>query len=71
MNFIQSWKKYKKDWLLVIGVVLVAFLAVSADGFSDLANKKFWWNFWSVVHIAAIATCVIGWFYLKANEKKK
>lgn len=69
----MSWKtyKYKKDLFLVIAVVLVGLLAVSGDGFSDLANKKFWWNFWSILHILAIITFVGGWIYLKSKDKSK
>ncbi len=63
--------KYLKDWLLVAAVVLVGLLAVSADGFSDLANKRFWWNFWSVVHVVAIVACVGGWLYLWNKDRKK
>lgn len=69
----MSWKtyKYKKDLFLVIAVILIGLLAVSADGFSDLADKKFWWNFWSVLHIASIVAFVVGWLYLKAKDKGK
>lgn len=69
MSFISKIKQYPKDAVLVLGVILVGLLAVSADGFSDLANKKFWWNFWSVIHVAAIVACVAGWIYLKNKDK--
>jgi uncharacterized membrane protein len=62
--------KYLKDWLLTIAAVLVGLLAVSADGFSDLATKKFWWNFWSVVHVLSIVAFIGGWLYLKIREKR-
>lgn len=71
MGLLQTIKKYPKDTLLVAAVVLIGFLAVSADGFSDLANKAFWWNFWSIVHVAAILFCVIGWLILYTKDKRK
>lgn len=68
---MNTFQKYPKDWCLVAAVVLTGILAVSADGFSDLANKAFWWNFWSIIHVAAIVAFVGGWFYLKAKDSRK
>jgi membrane associated rhomboid family serine protease len=61
-------KKYK-DVLLVVGVVLVAFIAMGGDGLADLANKKFWWSFWSVANVVAIIACFGGWFYLWKQDR--
>ncbi len=68
---MNTFQKYPKDWCIVAAVALTAFLAVSADGFSDLANKAFWWNFWSIIHVAAIIACVGGWIYLKGKDKQR
>lgn len=68
---MNTFQKYPKDWCLTAAAVLIGILAVSADGFSDLANKAFWWNFWSIVHVASIVAFVGGWFYLRAKDKNK
>lgn len=68
MNLFQTIKKYPKDTLAVVGVILIGILAVSADGFSDLAKKKFWWNLWSIVHVLSIIACIVGWLRLRARD---
>lgn len=71
MGLLQTIKKYPKDTLLVAGVILIAFFAVSADGFSDLANRRFWWNFWTIIHVASILFCIGGWTYLYVRDKSR
>lgn len=60
-----------KDWLLTAAVIIAVFLAVSADGFGDLANKKFWWKFWNIIWVASLLFCIGGWIYLKSKERDR
>lgn len=69
-KIISFVKKYPKDLCITIAVILIGFLAVSADGFSDFAETKFWWNFWSVVHVVAILTFVGGWVYFVRKDRR-
>jgi hypothetical protein len=71
MNIIQTIKKYPKDTLITVAVIMVGLLAVSSDGFSDFAQKKFWWIFWEVVSVLSILACFFGWLYLKSKDKTK
>jgi len=63
--------KYTKDILIVIAAVLLVLLAVSADGFSDYANRPFWWKAGSVIYILYIIGCVGGFIYLNNKTKAK
>lgn len=63
--------KYKKDIAIVAGVVLIGLLAVSGEGLSDLANKPFWWKFWSVTGIAALLTWIGGWVYFSSKNRSQ
>lgn len=69
MNLFQTIKKYPKDSLITLAVILVGILAVSSDGFSDFAKKKGWWIFWEVVEVLSIVACVAGWLFLKKKDK--
>lgn len=72
-KLIDWWKgyKYKKDLFLTIAAILIGLLAVSADGFSDFANSKFWQKTWTVIHVGSIAAFVGGWLYLRSKDKDK
>ena len=63
-------KKYTKDILIVIAALIAVGLAVSGDGFSDYANKPFWWKFWTGAAIASFLACVGGFIYLNNKTNK-
>lgn len=67
MSFI---KKYKKDLLITIAIVLAIVTAVLGWDWSDNADTPFWWNFWIVASIVAILACVGGWLYLKSKTPR-
>lgn len=69
MNLFQTIKKYPKDTLITVAVILVGILAVSSDGFSDIAKKKGWWMFWEVIEVLSIIACVAGWLFLNKKDK--
>ena len=55
--------KYKKDWLILVSVVLLLLMAVMGGHFADVANKPGWWNFWQGFQWFAIVVIIIGWVY--------
>lgn len=71
MNIIQTIRKYPKDTMKVIAAILIGVLAVSSDGFSDLARKAFWWNFWTIVQILAALTWIIVWVAIKKRQDEQ
>lgn len=58
-----------KDYFLIAAVVLLGILAVSGDGFSDYANKPFWWHFWGIAGWVALLALIVGWFVLYLKSK--
>lgn len=61
--------KYLKDGLLVFLAFTLMFFAVSGDGFADLANKAFWWNFWNVACVVGWLGTFGGWLYLVKKDR--
>lgn len=70
-KFINLVKEYPKDMLIVFAALIVGFLAVSGDGFSDLANRKFWQSAWGIVGIVCLIAWVTGIALLWNSEKRK
>lgn len=70
MNLFQTIKKYPKDSVATLTVILVGLLAVSSDGFSDFANKKGWWVFWEVIEVVSLVACIAGWVYLAKKDRE-
>lgn len=63
-------KKYLKDWLWVLTAFSLVFGAVFFPGFSDFANKSFWWKFWDILGIACGVTTLVGWIYFWVKQDK-
>ena len=61
--------KYGKDILKVIGVLAILFFAVMGWHFSDVAEKPFWWKFWSIAGVVSFLSLFIGWLYLVKKDK--
>lgn len=57
-------KKYLKDWLIVLSILVAIFGTVVFPGLSDYAKKPFWWKFWDVAAVVSGVSVVGGWCYL-------
>ncbi len=68
---MNTFKKYPKDWLIVLGVVLMGFFGVMGTHFSDIAKTPFWWNFWIILSVVCIVAWVGGWIFLNRKDKGK
>lgn len=66
MSFI---KKYKKDLLIAVAILIALFTAVLGADWSENADKPFWWRFWIVAAIVAFVACIGGWLYLIYRKK--
>jgi hypothetical protein len=57
--------KYAKDYMYLIGAVLVGLTAVMGGAIADYAKTPFWWKFWGAAGVAAwiiwIAVFVVLW----------
>lgn len=60
--------KKTQDILVIIGLVVLPILSVMAWHWTDTAKKPFWWNFWIVAGLIAIAG-FIGLVYWKGQQK--
>lgn len=68
MDFI---KKYKKDILLTLVFAGLAFFAVMGEHFSEIANKPFWWKFWSALAVIGWVVCLGAWFIAFKKDRAK
>jgi hypothetical protein len=68
---LPSFKKYKNDYYLVAGVLLVGIIAVMGQHWAGIAKTKFWWTFWDAMTVIAIVGWVAGWIYLRAKDKRR
>lgn len=66
-------KKYLKDWLWVGTAIFLVYGTIFFPGFSDYANKPFWWRLWDILGILCGAVTVGGWiyFWIKQGERNK
>lgn len=68
---MNTFKKYPKDWLKVLAVVLIGFFAVMGWHFTDVAEKPFWWKFWPILAVICAILWVAGWVYLSSKDRNK
>lgn len=71
MKFINFIKKYPKDTLITLAIIIAIVTAVLAWDWSDNAKTPFWANTWVVVGIIAIAACIGGWLYLNSKTPRQ
>lgn len=66
-------KKYFKDWLWTLTAFTLVFGAVFFPGFSDYANKPFWWKLWDILGVLCLVGTIGGWIYFwtKQGERNK
>lgn len=68
---MNTFKKYPKDWLIVLGVVIIGVFAVMGWHWTDTSTKPFWWKFWPVMAIICLIAWVGGWVFLSGKDKGK
>ena len=70
MNIFKLIKKYPKDTLVAVGIIVFIVTAVLAWDWYDNADTKFWQNTWLVAGVVALVGCVGGWLYLNSKTPR-